>query len=211
MGLSLSNNILEDSNKIKKNITPGEIISQLVDKNNELVSIKNIVGDKLKEQSQAIYISQNYNKVDSNSFDDVLSFILVDVANTKLTEIDIQNKKIIQTQADLDNVLSEVKGMKNFYKPGDIVSANSTFGITKNDICYRSNGKPIKADASFMSKFPECMVCSVENNPDITKTNSWKNTKTNIEKVCLYNPAAEPNSGIPNLKQCQYFCGVVSN
>lgn len=195
----------------ENNVSSEKIISQLINKNNELTSIKNTIEEKLKEQARGIYISQNYNKIDSTSFEDELSFLLTDFANTKLPEITIDGKKIVQTQSEFDNVLAEIKEMKNFYKPGDIVTSNSTFGITKNDICYRSNGKPIKADADFISKFPDCMVCSVENTDGLKNTNTWKYTKTNINKVCLFNPTAEENSGIPNLKQCQNFCGIVSN
>jgi hypothetical protein len=211
LDLGNKSNSSGEPNNVKKNIIPGKIISRLVDKNNELEAIKNIIEDKLKEQSQAIYISENYNKINSNSWEDELSFLLVDLTNTRFPEINMDGKKIVNSQDELNTVMSEVKEMKNFYKPGDIVTANSTFGITKNDICYRADGKPIKANKEFMSKFPDCMVCSVENSKQLTNTDTWKNTRTNINKVCLFNPAAESNSGIPNLKQCQNFCGVVSN
>ena len=181
---------------------------ELQSKNDELMNMKNTIQNKLQEQTQAILISQNYDKVDSSSFDDELSFLLVDVANTQLPSIDIQGKKIVQTQSELYDVLGEATRMKNYYKPGDIVTANSTFNIGKNDICYRSNGKSIKLDSNFISQYPNCMVCSVESENNLENSNAWTNTKTNINKVCLYNPKAEANSGIPDLKQCQQFCSI---
>lgn len=191
-----------------KTLSPEELMQELQSKNMELTNMKNTLQDKLQEQSLAIYLSQNYDKVDSSSFDDELSFLLVDFANTQLPSIDTEGKQIVQTQAELSGVLSEASGMKNFYKPGDIVSSNSTFNIGKNDICYRSNGKPIKPDPTFISQYPNCMVCSVESEDTLDNSNAWLNTKTNINKVCLFNPKAESNSGIPDLKQCQQFCNI---
>ena len=191
-----------------------QIIDELKQKNTELTSIKDTLQNKLLEQSQAIYLSQNFNKVNPSSFNDQLSYLLVDFADTKFPELNMDKKKIISTQTELDNVLSEAADMKNFYKPGDIVTSNSTFGIGKNEICYRQNNVPIKPTPDFIAKYPNCMVCEVENEDDdidLTNTPGWKHTKTNISKVCLYNPKANPNSGIPNLSQCKTFCNIGTN
>jgi hypothetical protein len=126
----------------------------------------------------------------------------------------MRDKKIINNQTELNTVLSEASKMKNFYKPGDIVNTSSTFGITKDDICYRQNNKPIKPTPDFMKKYPNCMVCTIENenenedNKNLTDTLGWKNTKTNISKVCLYNPNATSKTGTPNLEQCKTFCNI---
>lgn len=200
-------NLSKDIDKLKK-MSSNEILTELIDKNKELTNIKNTIQNKLEQQSKAIYISQNYDKVDSSSFNDELMFLLFSFQNTKFPEINLDKKKIIETQSELESVLSEAKNMKNFYKPGDIVSANSTFAIDKNNICYRNDGNPIKPTAEFLQRYPECMVCSVESEQDIYNTNSWKTTKTNINKVCLFNPDAESNSGLPNLNDCQNFCGI---
>jgi hypothetical protein len=123
----------------------------------------------------------------------------------------MEGKKIISKQSELDVILTEAKNMKNFYKPGDIVTLNSTFGISKNDICYRQNNKPIKPTPDFIAKYPNCMVCAIEDENDdidLKNTQGWINTKTNISKVCLYNPDANPNSGIANLEQCKTFCNI---
>ena len=194
--------------------TQQQIMDDLKQKNAELANMKDTLQNKLLEQSQAIYLSQNFNKVDPSSFNDQLSYLLVDFADTRFPEINMDKKKVINTQTELDTVLADAANMKNFYKPGEIVKANSTFGIGKNEICYRQNNIPIKPTPEFMAKYPECMVCAVEdetNNEDLFNTPGWKNTKTNISKVCLYDPKAKPNSGIPNLAQCKTFCNVKMN
>ena len=194
--------------------TTQEIMNNLKQKNDELLNMENTLQNKLLEQSQAIYLSQNFNKVDESSFNDQLLFLLVDFADTRFPEINIDKKKIIDTQTELDIVFAESASMKNFYKPGDIVTANSTFGIGKNEICYRQNNIQIKPTPEFMAKYPECMVCAVEdksNDVELTDSLGWKNTKTNISKVCLYDPKAKSNSGIPNLTQCKTFCNIETN
>lgn len=203
------NNIKKTSLENTKKISLEDTILELQKKNNELSTMKDTIQNKLTEQSSAIYISQNYNKIDSNSFNNELSF-LTKFDNIKFPSIYMDDKKIIKTHDELDNILVEAKGMKNYYKPGDLVTANSTFGVSKHDICYRSNGIPIKPTLEFLSQYPDCMVCSVEDEKKLYNTNEWNQTKTNISKVCLYNPSAETNSGIPNLKQCNQFCNIVN-
>lgn len=186
-------------------------MESLIQQNKELTQMKDIIQEKLDKQSKAIYISQNYNKVDSSSFDDEMIFLLDDFVNTIFPQIDIDNKKIIKTNSDLESVLNQIKQMKNFYQPGDIVKKNSTFDIDKNNICYRHDGKPIKPTQDLLNKYPECMVCSVEPSDNVYNSKAWKTTKTNINKVCLFNPTAQKNSGIPNLQDCQKFCAINNN
>jgi len=191
-----------------------QIMNELKQKNDELSKMKDTLQNKLFQQSQAIYINQHFNKVDPSSFNDQLSYLLIEFADTKFPELDMDKKKVINTQTELDTVLAEAANMKNIYQPGDIVTANSTFNISKDDICYRQNNKLIKPTPDFISKYPNCMVCEVENeddNIDLTNTSGWQHTKTNISKVCLYDPKAKPNSGIPNLTQCKTFCNIGTN
>lgn len=191
--------------------SPIDVLKELTDKNKELTTIKDTLENKLIDQTQAFFLSQNFNKVDSSSFNDQLSYLLVEFADTKLPELDMENKKIINNQTELDTVLAESKNMKNYYSPGDIVDSSSTFSITKDDICYRYKNKTIKPTPEFMKNYPNCMVCAIEDDKNLTNTQGWKNTKTNISKVCLYDPKASPNSGIPNLSQCKTFCNIESN
>lgn len=197
-----------DFNLKNKKISTEHILNELVNKNKELENITNTMQNVLEKQSNAIYISQHFNKVDSSSFNDELNYMLYDFANTKFPTIDFDGKKIINNNQELNVVLDEISKMKNIYKPGDIVLNNSTFDIAKNEICYRNNGKPFKPTKEFLSQYPNCMVCSIEDENNLYDSNGWKNTKTNINKVCLYNPSAESNSGIPNLDQCKKFCQI---
>jgi ABC-type maltose transport system permease subunit len=194
----------------EKKLSSEQLLLNLQEKNNELNNFKNTLEEKLNQQALAVYVNQNFNKVDSSSFNDELSFLLADFANTTLPEINMKGKYLIQTQSEFNNVLAEANNMKNIYQPGDLVTTNSTFNLTKDDICYRSNGKPIKANQNFMNKYPNCMVCSVEGEKNLKNTATWNDTRTNINQVCLYNPSAEANSGIPNLEQCQQFCGITN-
>jgi len=59
-----------------------------------------------------------------------------------------------------------------------------------------------------MKKYPNCMVCAIEDDKNLTETLGWKNTKTNISKVCLYDPNATSKTGTPNLAQCKTFCNI---
>jgi len=195
---------------ISSTITSQEILHDLTEKNKELNTIKDTLENKLIEQSQAIYISNNFNKVDSSSFNDELSYLLVNFSGTKFPEFNMDNKKIINNQKELDIIMTESKNMKNIYIPGDIVTSNSTFNISKDDICYRYNNKPIKPTLEFMTKYPNCMVCAVEDNNNIKDTLGWKHTKTNISKVCLYDPKATDKTGTPNLAQCKSYCNIKS-
>lgn len=207
----INNIITSETNKLIDNKSNKSTMESLIQQNKELTQMKNIIQEKLEKQSKAIYISQNYNKVDSSSFDDEMIFLLDDFANTIFPQIDTDNKKIIKTNSDLESVLNQIKQMKNFYQPGDIVKKNSAFDIDKNNICYRHDGIPIKPTTDLLNKYPECMVCSVEPSEDIYNSKAWKTTKTNINKVCLFNPTAQQNSGIPNLSDCQKFCAINNN
>ena len=189
-------------------LTPGQQMESLQQENVQLVYIKNTLENILSEQSRGIYLSTNYNKIDESSFNDEVNFINTDFDNINLPSIDLSNSNVISTQAELNNVLSEVSLMKNYYNSGDIVTANSTFNISKNDICYRSNGKPINPDPSFVKNYPNCMVCSTESPETLSNSNAWQHTRTNINKVCLFNPTSEANSGIPNMQQCKQFCNI---
>jgi hypothetical protein len=67
----------------------------------------------------------------------------------------------------------------------------------------------MKLTKEFKEKYPQCMVCNIVSDKDLTDSDTWKNTKTNINEVCLFNPNSKKNSGIPNLNQCKKMCNVV--
>ena len=64
----------------------------------------------------------------------------------------------------------------------------------------------MNTDPKFMQKYQHCMVCSVNPESEYKDYNSWKKTKTNINKVCLFNFNAKPNSDILNYEGCMNNC-----
>lgn len=213
-GIEFNNGTNQGSEKLpNENVENAENVENLQNKNNELQNIKDTLENKLLEQTKAIYLSKNFDYIDPDTFNNQLTFLLADFADTKLPEIEMSEKNIINTQSDLNDLLSRTSNMKNFYKPGEIVELNSTLEIGKNEICYRKNNIPYKPTSEFLEKYPACMVCEIENSNDISNTNikNLNDTKTNISKVCLFNPEAKPNSGIPNLAQCKNFCNIEKN
>jgi hypothetical protein len=197
------NNIdIKHNNDIKNNNdrSSDSIISSLQSENQELLQFKDILEEKLKTQSRNMFLSKNYIKIDDMSFDDENNFIITDIKNTHLPSSNLSGYKLIDSMADFDLILSNVSQFKNYYLPGQEVHTNSTFNINADKICYEN-------DINLKKSHPDCMVCSVTGD-DYKKHNSWKNTKTNIKEVCVYNPTAEANSGIPNHDDCKKMCNI---
>ena len=197
-----------DTSTTISNLTPEQLMTELQSKNEQLNSMKNKLENKLEEQSKAIYLNQNFDKVDESSFNDEINFLTLEFNNTDLSQIDLSTFNVIDTSAKFNNIINEAHAFKNLYNPGDIVNTKSSFNISPDDICYRSNGKQIKSDSNFVKNYPDCMVCKVDDATNIYDSNSWKNTKTNINQVCLFNTNADANSGIPNMQQCRKLCNV---
>ena len=179
------------------------ILSELNLKSEEINSLKN----KLEQQNRQIYISQNYDKIDSSSFDVQLALIKNDFSKTDFPNVDLSKYTTINSKDEYDLLVNQCSSMKNYYKPGEIVTANSTLNINKNNICYRTDGKPMENINEISKKYSECMVCSVIPDSIVKDSNSWKNTKTNIDKVCLFNSKSQ-DSNIPDLNQCKKFCSL---
>lgn len=155
----------------------------------------------------AYYISSNFDKIDDESFKGT-DFLTHRFNSDGYPQIDLKNFKVIENQEQLDNVIGEVKTFKNYYKPGDIVTDKSSFNINSTNICYRADGKPMKLTEEFKEKYPQCMVCSVVDKKDLPDSDTWRETKTNINTVCLFNPESKNNSGIPNLSECKKMCKI---
>ena len=181
-------------------------IKNLITQNEELNQIKTVLQEKLVQQSRAIYLSDNYEKIVEDSFNDEVNFLNLEFDNIILPEINVENYVLVESENQLQGMINQAQGFVNIYKPGDIVYNNSTFGIDKNTICYPDLKKDQEMDPDFLKNYPNCMVCNI-NNP-YSETKSWHNTKTNIDKVCLFNYNAEQNSGIPTLEQCQSLCEI---
>ena len=163
--------------------------------------------NELEKQKRELLIANNYYKVDDTSINEIITFVNDDFNNNELPSFHKQKYRIIQNQMDLNKFKDDISRFKNIYKPGEIVIDDSDFNITKNDICYRDNGKLIKTDDDFLAKYPQCMTCSVHEK-NIYDTREWQNTKTNIDKVCLFNENNKNLPGVPNLEQCKKFCKV---
>jgi hypothetical protein len=163
--------------------------------------------DKIKAQARAYYISSNFDKIDEKSFNGV-NFIANKFNSDGYPQMNLKNYKIVKNQKDLNKIIDTVKTFKNNYKPGDIVTDNSSFNIDKDNICYRTDGKPMELTKEFKQKYPQCMVCNTVDKSDLEHSDSWKHTKTNINEVCLFNPESKTDSGILNLAGCKKVCNV---
>ncbi len=185
-----------------------DTINKLQQQNNELNNFKKTVEKKIDKYDRANSLATNYNKIDPVSYTKEMDFMYNQFENSDFPTTDLSKYKVISNDLELNNLIESVSKFKNFYKPGEIVVSPSSIGIDKNIICYQDKGKLLKTDPEFLAKYPECMVCDTNNNPDLENTIGWKNTKTNISEVCLFNPNPEPNSPIPSLTDCKKFCNI---
>ena len=173
---------------------------------NALKMSKQALEENMKNQARAYYLSNNYYKIDDSSFNNELSFINDDFIDIRLPQSDFNGKSVISTNAEWNDIVSKANSYKNLYNPGDIVIKPSEYNITKDTICYKDYETHLLNDPNFKKKHPECMVCSVNPESDYKNTKSWKNTKTNIHKVCLFDPNAPANSAVLNYDGCRKLC-----
>lgn len=176
-------------------------VKNLIDQNNDLSNKLNMLEEKVALQNRLLFISNNYIKINENSFPDQLKLINLYFKHIDLPEIDLSTYSVISKQEDFNDLLNEAEKFVNLYKPGDLVNKNSSFNIDKNTICYKN----IK-DTEYINAHPDCMVCSVNN--DYLDTRGWNNTRTNINTLCLFNKDAEVNSGIPSENDCKKLCNI---
>jgi hypothetical protein len=176
--------------------------------NNALKLSKETLEETMKKQARALYLANNYYRVDDSSFNNEVSFINDDFVDIRLPESNFNGKSLITTQQEWNDVLTKANNYKNLYKTGDVVIKPSEYNITKDSICYGEYEKNVLEDPNFKKKYPECMVCSVNPDSDYKNTKSWKNTKTNIHKVCLFNPNVTNETNILNYNGCKKLCGL---
>jgi hypothetical protein len=190
-------------------LTIDQQLQEIKTENDILKMSKQTLEENIKKQSHALFLANNFYKIDNSSFNNQYSFINDDFKDIKLPENDFKNKVIIKTQKQWNDLLTQTNKFKNIYKSGDVVVQPSDYNISKDDICYKDYKTHISNDKDFKNKYPECMVCSVTNpDSDYKNTKSWKNTKTNIQKVCLFNPNASPNSTSLNYDGCKKLCNI---
>lgn len=222
----------EQSINIKNFNNENEKFSSLEDLNNKQCSIqidKSIAfyknkyeeaNKRLKEKERQDNILKNYEKLSNKKNNDLFEkkYSLFNPKNI-ISNDDINKKIFIKNKDDFDRIINETNKFKNIYLPGDVVSNPSSFNVTKKDICYNEIDHSLKNDPNFLSKYPECMVCSTNsvnlNNPNDNKdplnsylnTDSWKKTKTNIKSICLFNNNNINNDPtILSYNQCKNFC-----
>lgn len=186
------------------------IIEELKQENKELSEIKSSLENKAKLLDRANFLTNNFDKLNEESGDMLSNDIYSSFAKINIPQVDINNYRIILNQNDLSAVISNLSNYKNFYKPGEIVTMPSSEIIDKNIICYQNKGKVIETDPEFLEKYPQCMVCSVNNSPNLTETIGWKNTKTNISEVCLFNPDPDVKFPVASLEDCKKMCKINS-
>jgi hypothetical protein len=185
------------------NISP-DIIKGLRQTQINFNNIKEKINNKLTEHDNAVYISDNFNQINPNSFNINKDFIDLYFDNNNYPSINLTDYKVINNEIELNNLINQAGKFKNIYQPGDIVNAPSSFDNIndfKNKICFKSNNDLNK-------KYSDCMVCSVNPSNDYKNTNSWENTSTNIKDLCLFNLNAQPNTGIANLDDCKKLCNI---
>jgi hypothetical protein len=175
---------------------------------NALKVSKETLEESMKKQARTLFLANNFYRIDDSSFNNELTFINDDFVDIRLPESDFKGKVLISTTAQWNDLLAKANSYKNLYKPGDVVIKPSNYNISKDTICYKDYETHLTNDPNFKKKYPECMVCSVNPDADYKNTKSWKNTQTNIHKVCLFNPNAPNNSTILNYNGCRNLCSL---
>jgi hypothetical protein len=197
---------LVESKPVEQKLTIEQELQEAKSLANTLKVSKETLEESIKKQARALYLANNYYKIDDSSFNDQSNFINNDFMDVKLPKSDFKNKILISTQAEYNDFIAKASNYKNLYKVGDVVVNPSNYNITKDNICYKDYEKHLAIDPEFKQKYPECMVCSINPNTDYKNTKSWEKTKTNIHKVCLFNSNAPNDSSILNYDGCKKLC-----
>jgi hypothetical protein len=199
---------MESTLNESKPLTMEQQLQEAKIQNNLLKTYKENLEEVMKKQIRSLYLANNYYKVDDSSLNNEIMFINDDFMDIRLPASDFNGKILIKTPKEWNDLIAKTKTYKNFYKVGDVVLNPSEYNISKDNICYKDHLKHLNSDPNFKKKYPECMVCSVNPEQDYTKTKSYANTKTNIHKVCLFNPSAPDNSNILNYNGCKKLCRI---
>lgn len=195
-----------NSNENQQILTMEQQLQEFKSTNNALKMSKQTLEESMKKQARALYLANNFYRIDNSSLNNEVSFINDDFVDIRLPETDFNGKTLVSTQQEWSDLLAKANEYKNLYKPGDVVIKPAEYNISKDTICYKDYETHLSNDPNFKKKYPECMVCSVNPDTDYKNTKSWKNTKTNIHKVCLFNPNAPNNSTLLNYNGCKNLC-----
>jgi hypothetical protein len=184
----LSNNVIERFNGDNKNIAIE------LDEYKKELEMSKIKEDKLKIEIELI---KNYTKINDTDFNNIKSYALetfFDNGNITIPSLK-DNAMIIDSNDNLNLLISKTLNLKNIYKVGEKVLHDSTFYITNNDICYSN------IPSSETGLYNGCVVCSINPSNNYMATKN----KTNIESVCLYNDN-KINNTIPTSSLCESVC-----
>jgi hypothetical protein len=202
----INNDKKENFEEVNANISLNkeELYKQCTLDNDFIIKKNKELEKKIKQQKRSFYIKNNYNKIDNYNNDSFYKYF----ENITLPKININNKKLINSESDLQKIKNAMINFKNIYKVGDIVNKSSSENISADDICYKDYDMNIKSNQDLKNKYTNCMVCSINSSEDYKNDNSWKKTKTNIKDICLYNVNSEDNSLIPNYNKCKQLCKI---
>jgi hypothetical protein len=189
-------------------LTIEQQLQEIKTQNNALKMSKETLEESMKKQARALFLAKNFYRIDDSSFNNEVTFINDNFVDVRLPQSEFNGKRIVSTQQEWNDLLTKASGYKNLYKPGDVVIKPADYNISKDTVCYKDYETHLSNDPNFKKKYPECMVCSVNPDSDYKNTKSWKNTKTNIHKVCLFNPNAPDNSTILNYNGCKNLCSL---
>ena len=172
------------------------LITNELDKYKRKLELSKIKEDRLKTEIELI---KNYTKINDNNFNNIHTHASkIFFGNGFMIFPALKdNAKIVDSNNNLNFLISKTSNLKNIYKVGEKVLNDSTFYITNNDICYSN------IPSSETGLYNGCIACSI--NPSNNFISS-KN-KTNIESVCLYNDSENKiDSTIPTSSLCENIC-----
>ena len=119
-------------NKNKIHDKMGNVITECeknkLESNIEIENLK----QELSEKNQKEDIRNNYTKYNKS----VHNLIIRDIYVPKIS---FKDKIIIDTDAQLNQLIAEANQFKTNYNVGDIVSKSSNFNVTADDICYKND------------------------------------------------------------------------
>lgn len=202
----INNNKKENFEEVNANISfnKEELYKQCTLNNDFILKKNNELEKKIKQQERSFYINNNYNKIDNFNNELFNKYF----QNITLPQINLNNKKLINSESDIKKIESEMINFKNIYKVGDIVDKSSSENVSSDDICYKDYDMNIESNQDLKNKYTNCMVCSINSPENYKNNNSFKKTKTNIKDICLYNVNSEYNSLIPNYNKCKQLCKI---
>ena len=193
---SINNNGLINSSNGLMNSSSNGLITNELDKYKRELELSKIKEDKLKTEIELI---KNYTKINDTDFFSInIHASKIFFGNGFIIFPTLKdNAKIIDSNNNLNLLISKTSNLKNIYKVGEKVLNDSTFYITNNDICYSN------LPSSETGLYNGCVVCSINpSNNYISNKN-----KTNIESVCLYNDDKNKiDSTIPTSSLCEDIC-----